>query len=152
MNPFVRSAVAVLALSCSTEALAQAPVANATGCCELRMEPWVPELSLGADLKYLTPPARILLDSVPAAGMAQPGQAVVRPAPGAEPYVHQFSFWEFTDSSTIRISWTTGFSGLWMELSPAGRDWEGTAFSSWDFSRTRQRSSVRAIRISCAPA
>lgn len=42
----------------------------------------------------------------------EPERYLVKPAPGVEPSIHSASFWWPKGSQSIKILWTTGFSGL----------------------------------------
>ena len=52
-------------------------------------------------------------------------------------------------AGSVRLVWSTGFSGLTMLLQPRGDTLEGIARTFWDFNRPTQTAAVIATRVSC---
>jgi hypothetical protein len=117
------------------------------GCYELQLSQWTPALSLGADVKFITPPLRVELTTTPDRLWDEHGLKVTA-AEGPKPPVHNRPYWT-SDAKHVHIVWTTGYSGLTMDLESRGADLVGTAHTFWDFSRPQQTSQVVATRVSC---
>jgi hypothetical protein len=117
------------------------------GCYELRLTQWSPALSLGDDLIFVAPPSRVALTTTPDHTWDEHAFRV-NPEGGATPSIHKSSYWT-SDTHRVHIVWTTGFSGLTMDLEQRGLDLIGTAHTFWDFDRPRQTSHVVATRVPC---
>jgi hypothetical protein len=141
---FVRLAALSLGISLGISARCVAAVA---GCYELKLSPWSPVISLGADQVFATPPARVALTATPEHTW-DAHAFEVRAAAGAAASVHTFSYWT-GDAHHVHIVWTNGHSGLTMDLKARGSDLVGTAHTFWDFSRPQQTSHVVATMIPC---
>ncbi|HZO18034.1 MAG TPA: hypothetical protein VFB46_03530 [Gemmatimonadaceae bacterium] len=133
-----------------------APVATAlpswpdvVGCWELRMGAWRPTLALGNDERIVTPPSRVLIDSTVGTRPYERRNLLVRPAPGATPSVHRYSWWNMGQGDSIQLRWTTGFSGVNMSLSHEGDTLRGQAETTWDFDRQVQTADVVMWRVRC---
>ena len=122
---------------------------NIQGCYELTLSAWRPNLDLGEDAAFLTPPHRIQLFAERDTQDWEFERYVVKPAPGVEPSMHSASFWWPKSSQSIKILWTTGFSGLVMVLKIEATDLRGEAKSFWHFPRTRQTADVIARKVGC---
>lgn len=119
------------------------------GCYDLELSPWRPNLNIGRDAVFITPPRRVqLLAERGTKGWEAEG-FIARPAPGVRPSIHSGSFWLPTGPRSIRIVWTTGFSGLEMHLTLEPPDLRGTAASFWDFDREHQTADVVAHLVDC---
>jgi hypothetical protein len=97
---------------------------------------------------FISPPARVELTMTPDHTWDKRGLKVT-PASGLKPSIHKHPYWTTDDAHHIHIVWTTGFSGLTMDLEERGSNLVGTAHTFWDFDRQRQTSEVVATRISC---
>jgi hypothetical protein len=122
---------------------------NIQGCYELTLSAWRPNLNLGGDAVFVTPPHRIQLFAERGTQGWESEGYVVKPAPGVAPSIHRGSYWSPKDSQSIEIVWTTGFSGLAMILKIEGTDLRGEARSFWDFSRRQQKADVTARKVEC---
>jgi hypothetical protein len=121
---------------------------NIQGCYELTLSPWRPSLRIGEDYEFITPPHRVqLLAERGTQGWEQDGY-IVKPAPGVRPSIHRGSYWR-PQKESIEIVWTTGFSGLSMDLKVEGDVMRGEAKSFWDFPRREQKSDVVARKVDC---
>jgi hypothetical protein len=119
------------------------------GCYELGVLEWKPDLRLGEDLEFITPPTRIQLFAEHDTDGFDREAYVARPASGVSRSVHRDSYWKPKGPKSIEISWTTGFSGLTMGLTVERNSLQGTAFSFWDFGRKRQTAHVSAPKVDC---
>lgn len=119
------------------------------GCYNLTLSPWQPNLNLGEDAVFISPPRRVQLLAEHGTRLWETAGFIVRPAPGIQPSIHSSSYWVTTGRRSIKIVWTTGFSGLQMKLRLDPRGLRGEARSFWDFPRTSQTSDVVADRVDC---
>lgn len=119
------------------------------GCYTVSLSPWRPALPLDGDQKFVTPPPVIQLFPTRGEKGFEVDGFVVRPMKGTPGSIHSSSYWEPTDPDSIEITWTTGFSGLVMNLKIKAQDLYGTAETFWDFPRTRQTADVVARKIEC---
>jgi hypothetical protein len=112
------------------------------GCYELALERWTPALP---DPRYHTPPARVVLDTVPAAGRLAGGAFQVRPAPGTPPGPHEDASWAPLPASpdSLRILWRTGAWGVEMRLRAEGSTLRGQAVAFTD--ETPERAAARVV-------
>lgn len=122
---------------------------DVVGCWELRMGAWAPALMLGADERVITPPSRVLLDSAVGTRPYERRNLLLRPAPGATPSMHRYSWWNMGRADSIELRWTTGFSGVNMSLSHEGDTLRGLAETTWDFDRQVQHANVTMWRVRC---
>jgi hypothetical protein len=122
---------------------------NIQGCYELTLSAWRPNLNLGEDAVFVTPPHRIQLFAERGTQGWESEGFVVKPAPGLAPSIHRGSYWSPKNSQSIEIVWTTGFSGLAMILKIEGTDLRGEARSFWDFPRRQQKADIAARRVEC---
>lgn len=119
------------------------------GCYELTMSVWRPDLNLGEDEEFITPPHRIQLFAERGTEGWEKEGYLVRPAPGARASIHRGSYWLPKGKRSIEIVWTTGLSGLTMELKVDGDVLRGKAKSHWDFARKQQTADVVARKVEC---
>jgi hypothetical protein len=134
---------------------AAAPLASwpdVVGCWELRMGAWSPALMLGPDERIITPPSRVLIDSTIGTRPYERRNLLLRPAPGATPTVHRYSWWNMGRADSIQLRWTTGFSGVNMSLAHEGDTLRGLAETTWDFDRQTQHADVTMWRVACDAA
>jgi hypothetical protein len=122
---------------------------DVVGCWELRMGAWSPALMLGADERIITPPSRVLIDSTIGTRPYERRNLLLRPAPGAAPSVHRYSWWNMGRADSIQLRWTTGFSGVNMSLAHEGDTLRGVAETTWDFDRQVQQADVTMWRVRC---
>jgi hypothetical protein len=119
------------------------------GCYELGTLTWHPDLKLGEDMEFITPPRRIeILAEHGSKGFEQNGY-LVRPAPGVPRSIHRASYWVPNGPNTIEVIWTTGHSGLFMRLKVESETLRGKATSFWDFPRRKQTADVVAHKVDC---
>lgn len=120
------------------------------GCYELGTLNWRPDLKLDKDeAVFITPPQRIeLLAERGTEGKERNGY-LVRPAPGVTRSVHSSTYWMPSGPKGIEIVFTTGTSGLEMQLTVRDEMLQGKAKTFWDFPRRRQTAHIIAHRINC---
>ena len=116
------------------------------------MGAWRPALMLGPDERIVTPPSRILIDSTIGTRPYERRNLLLRPAPGATPSVHRYSWWNMGRADSIQLRWTTGFSGVNMSLDHQGDTLRGIAETTWDFDRQVQTADVTMLRVRCDAA
>lgn len=119
------------------------------GCYELVLSEWRPDMHLGRDAVFITPPPRVQLFAEKGTQGWESERYIVKPASGVKPSIHRGSYWLPTSSDSIKIVWTTGFSGLVMGLKIEGGDLHGQAETFWDFTRERQTADVTAHKVAC---
>ncbi len=116
------------------------------------MGAWTPTLMLGPDERIVTPPSRVLIDSTIGTRPYERRNLLLRPAPGATPSVHRYSWWNMGRADSIQLRWTTGFSGVNMSLDHRGDTLRGIAETTWDFERQVQTADVTMWRVACDAA
>lgn len=120
------------------------------GCYELALSPWFPEMKLGEDEEFITPPPRIQLFAEKGTEGWEGNGYIVRPAPGVKPSIHRGAYWLPKGRKSLEIVFTTGFSGLMMGLKTADAETlRGRATTFWDFDRKKQTAEVTARRVPC---
>jgi hypothetical protein len=104
-----------LMASASRGVAQQLPPNEFPGCYSLTLGDWKPPISQ-SDLKFHLPPSVIRLTAETVSRAGQPTSWKIEP-----PITHQYSrgrelaAWTVTDSM-IRLTWSDGFTGAWMEL------------------------------------
>ena len=141
------SLVRVLAVATFLAMAVGCLAADFAGCYELRLSKWSPAIPLGKDEIFVTPPARIALTTTPDHTWDEHGLSAT-PTDKANRWIGTHSYWT-SDAHEVHIVWTTGFSGLTMDLEAQGSNLVGTAQTFWDFPRPQQTSHVTATRIPC---
>lgn len=121
------------------------------GCYDLKMGRWWP-WGFGEDDMFATPPNRIkLLPERGTHGFEKNGFVIREMTPkGGD--LKRFSFWQLKSSDQIDLTWTTGFSGVTLELKGKGNHMRGWAHPFWDFPRLPRIARVTAQRIPCDAA
>jgi hypothetical protein len=119
------------------------------GCYSLTLSSWRPAMDLRGDITFATPPATIELTGTEGGLGLEKGYLLVKPAPGFKPSIHDFAHWRLTPNQRIEIVWTTGFSGLRMDLTPQAWGLIGKAHTFWDVPGSIQWANVRAERTPC---
>jgi hypothetical protein len=125
------------------------PLESLAGCYVLSLGEWMPKGDLGPDATFATPPKTIEFTLMPFSRTGGDDVYVVRPPAGANGSIHSWSTWELTPDGTVSVRFSTGFSGLSMELGPAGPDLVGRAKTFWDFPRISQWATARATQTPC---
>lgn len=116
------------------------------GCYEIRLGAWTPALALGSDSVYITPPRRLILDTLPAAP-SSPSSFRIHPVldtPGRD-----HAYWLALGADSLRVGWTTGLSGLTMHLRLENETLSGVATTFWNFDRRSQQAEVAGNRVAC---
>jgi len=120
------------------------------GCYELTLSPWFPDMKLGEDEQFITPPPRIQLFAEKGTDGPESNGYLVRPAPGVPPSVHSSTYWMPKGTKGLEITFTTGFSGVVLSLKTSDAEvLHGKATTFWDFNRRKQTAEVMAHRVSC---
>lgn len=120
------------------------------GCYELGALNWKPDLQLDKDeAVFVTPPERIELLAKRGNEGREKNGYLVRPAPGVTQSVHRSTYWMPTGPKRIEIVFTTGTSGLEMQLTAQGETLQGKAKTFWDFLRRSQTAQVISHKVDC---
>jgi ribosomal protein S28E/S33 len=119
------------------------------GCYQLGTLNWRPDLKLGEDEVFITPPQRIQILTERGINAIEKNGYLVRPAPGIPPSIHRASYWVPAGPNAIEVIFTTGTSGLSMQLKVEGEILKGKAKTHWDFLRRHQTAQVIARKIDC---
>ena len=125
------------------------PVQMVAGCWAVSMAPWRPTMNIVGDNIYSRPPAKIELQARRGTRVFEEHGWLVRPAPGTTPSIHDFSYFEGLGHDSIRVVWSTGFSGLTMRLAVGQDTLRGAAQTFWDFGRPPQAAEVLLARVPC---
>ena len=120
------------------------------GCYELGTLSWRPDLGIGEDKEFITPPARIKISAERGTVGFEKNGYLVRPAPGVPRSIHRASYWIPKGPNALELVWTTGLSGLYMRLKFGGETLRGKATSFWDFPRRKQSATIVAHKVDCA--
>jgi hypothetical protein len=123
--------------------------AQIAGCYQLEIEPWQPALNLGRDIDFITPPDQVNLTLEKPEHEWRKGSLLVRQVAESRGSIHTSGEWQVSKSGKIEILWTTGFSGLTMDLASVRTGLEGRAKTFWDSHRTPQTAKVHGKRVSC---
>lgn len=126
-------------------------VRELAGCYSLEVQAWQPLAQYGADAVYVTPPSQFRLFSVPARSALRPGSYRMNPTIAAAASPQQFAYWWIDEDGRLVLVWTTGLSGVTVELQPHQNVMTGSARTFWDFERAEQHASARATRHACTP-
>ena len=139
----------VLVLTAASARASQIPDSIRPGSCwDIQIGPWQPNRELGGDSLEVAPPSRVRLDTTRADELEGAGYALSVPS-GAIPSKHRFASWRPMGRDHITLSWSTGFSGLTMDLRVTPRHLQGQAETFWDFPRPIQRAEVSADEVGC---
>jgi hypothetical protein len=120
-------------------------------CYEVQLGPWAPQLALGADTAFSVPPRRFHVDARPDSTLGRTAYPV-RALPGAGGPVHSRGQWSVVRPDSVRVVFTTGFSGVVLQLSQDGTTWVGVASTFWDFPRQEQNAPVTLVPTGCPGA
>ena len=134
--------------SCASTREGRTPEAI-SGCYQMQVTDWYPRMQLEGDTEFITPPDRVNLTlEKPERGWRK-GGFVVRQEPDRRRSIFESGEWVYRDDK-VEILWTTGFSGLTMDLSVTRKGLKGLARTFWDFPRATQTAAVEAKRVPCA--
>ena len=123
--------------------------ARLSGCYELRVDAWKPTLNLGEDAQFVTPPRRFALELRRVEHPWRDGSLRVRQIPEKSRSIHTFGEWSVVGGNRLDVLWTTGHSGLTMQLESESGVLQGEAKTFWDFHRRSQTAHVLAKAIPC---
>jgi hypothetical protein len=120
---------------------------TAIGCYSVRIGLFRAPDALGASFQrphpgneHATPPHIVELDSGGALG----------PAPRVWPTIHRLNYWELDSlSDSLRLVFSTGFSGVRLTLAPAGDSLTGHADDFRNFTHLSDRAAAMLRRVSC---
>jgi hypothetical protein len=137
----VRLLFAAIAFSCSSEdAVTPIPLA----CFAVSLGTWAPALP-----EPLPPvPATIrLTDSLGVDGL-ESGRMQVMAVP-AESESYRWAWWDRRGGDSLRVVFSTGFTGVTLHLTRRGSDFEGSAAAFFDFTYESPEATARLTRTDC---
>ncbi len=126
-------------------------VTSFAGCYELKLGRWWP-WSFGGDNEFVTPPSKIELLPVQGTEGFEKDEFLIRRIPPAQVNTigrRRASFWQVRSKNDVELTWTTGFSGVTLNLSKHGDDLRGWAHPFFDFPTSPCIMHVTAQRIPC---
>ena len=124
------------------------------GCYELKLGRWWPS-GFGEDNVFATPPTKIQLLPVLGTEGFEKDRLLVRPFPNKPESVffrRRYSHWRIQGTDSVQLTWTTGFSGVVINLAGQGSELSGWAHPFWDFPRFPRIAHVTAKRFACEAA
>jgi hypothetical protein len=138
---FIGLLFTVIALGCSADD-ATAPISHA--CFNVSLGAWAPDLP-----EPLPPlPAVIrLTDSLGVDGL-ESGRKQVLSVP-AENAGYRWAWWEQSSTDSLRVVFSTGFTGVTLLLARGGDDFEGAAGAFFDFTSESPSATARLTRTGC---
>ena len=112
-------------------------------------------LTLGAwnaPLPEPLPPPPLALQLTDSLGtqILENGRRIVRSLPAGSARAYPFQFWEAREQGDVLIVFSNGFTGMTMDLVPAGNNYSGTARAFFDFGTFDLRAPVQLTRTECA--
>jgi hypothetical protein len=137
----IRLLFAAIAFSCSSEdALAPLPLA----CFDVSLGTWAPALP-----ELLPPvPATIrLTDSLGVEGLESGRMQVLAVPAASESY--RWSWWDRRGGDSVRVVFSTGFTGVTLHLVRRGDDLEGSASAFFDFTSESPEATAQLTRTGC---
>ncbi len=122
------------------------------GCYKLKLGRWWP-WSFGGDNEFVTPPSKIELLAIQGTEGFETEGFLIRGIPPAQVNTigrRRASFWQVKSKNDVELIWTTGFSGVTLNLSKHGDDLRGWAHPFFDFPTSPRIMHITAPRIACA--
>jgi hypothetical protein len=139
---FVGSALVSLVVSCADPTSAESPAGD---CLSIDVGVWT--TALPEELPPL--PARVaLLDSL-GDHILENGRTIVRQVPGYQLTHWAFAWWQTPSSDSLRVVFSTGFTGTTLKLRRSGAEWVGEAESFFDFTAETNLASARMTPAAC---
>jgi hypothetical protein len=119
------------------------------GCYQLSLGHWWP-WGFGDEAKYVTPPSRIsLLNERGTNGFEEQGFLIRAMHPDLTD--HKWYSWWRVDPRGVYLTWTTGFTGVFIDLHRQGNELRGWAHPFFDTLRlVKHVARVKMARIPCS--
>ena len=95
------------------------------------------------------PPATLQLTDSLGTHILENGRRVVRTLPAGSQKSYLFQFWEPREHGDVLVVFSTGFTGMTLDLAPEGDDLEGTARAFFDFGTFDLQAPVQLTRSAC---
>lgn len=95
------------------------------------------------------PPSGLQLTDSLGTYILENGRRVVRSMPTGSVKAYPFQFWEAREGGDVLIVFSNGFTGMTMDLAPAGENLSGTARAFFDFGTFDLTASVQLARNTC---
>lgn len=118
------------------------------GCYELRLGRWWP-WGMGEDTVFATPPKQVELTVERATTGLGKDHFFIRQIPSVEGS-RRSAIWIPQDRNHVMLVWSTGFSGVYVNLMKKDRHLSGWAHAHFDFPRIPHVAHVRTEPIACS--
>jgi hypothetical protein len=132
------------AMACDDDGVSE--TASPPGCYDITLGAWDQPPEEGV----LPVPGRIILKEERGTDVLETDRMLVRPYPESEPRSYRWSWWEPFEGDSIRLVWSTGFSGIQMALGRSGADYRGVARNFLDFPIDESTAPVTLDRFPCS--
>ena len=149
----VLTTASVALLLCAVHAHGQGGRTSAVHCYSVTLAPWRPANDLGEDAIFVQPPRRIRVETTRDTSLlvAKGSTAYFVYALDAPP-VHKSGSWQVISADSVKLVFSTGYSGLAISLHRQGSAFVGTAETFWDFPRARQTAAATLHEYPCQKA
>ena len=137
-------ALATLAAACSHTLTAEAH--SPVGCYRLTIGAW----DHPPEEPVIPLPDSITLMDVRGTDALEDDRLLVRPYPASVLQYYRWSWWQPVDGDSLRVVWSTGFSGVDMRLGRAGDDYSGRARNFVDYPIDASTATVTLDRFTCS--
>lgn len=145
--------LALLFVGCAHEKprLVSTPEVDQTGCFQMNLGAYVPDVHGGGHQVFIDPPALLELKrAFSTQPLARDRARTVRPLgprfPGPSP---AYGEWWPTEKGGLRIVWGNGFTGVEILLDRSASDYRGTARTFRDVGLTSQNAEAHMRRVAC---
>lgn len=137
-------AAALAGVACSDSATSES--SSPLGCYALTLGRWdhPPEEGL------IHLPEQIILTDERGTDVLENDRLLVRAYPDITLQAYRWSWWEPAEGDSLRIVWSTGFSGIEMMVGRSGADYRGVARNFVDYPIDVSTASVTLDRITCS--
>jgi hypothetical protein len=95
------------------------------------------------------PPNSVQLTDSLGTQVLENGRRVVRSMPAGSVKAYPFQYWVPREQGDVLIVFSNGFTGMTLDLAPAGEDYTGTARAFFDFGSFDLTAPVQMQRASC---
>lgn len=136
--------LAILGLIGCEESTSEPAFEEAAGCYDLTLGAWNGQ----ADEVLVLPQTIELRDELGTDGMEN-GRRLVRPFPDTDNRSYPWAFWEPLASDSIRVIWSTGFTGIGMRVARRPSGYTGLAESFLDYPGNTAQAPVTLERRVC---
>lgn len=131
-------------VACANEATT-APVPSALACFTLSLGGW--NSALPEPLP--APPSALQLTDSLGTQILENGRRIVRNMPAGSGKSYPFQYWVPREHGDVLIVFSNGFTGMTIDLAPAGENFTGTARAFFDFGTFDLTAPVEMQRVGC---